>query len=242
MGRIRSVNPRFFTDEDLVTVSMPARLLIIGLGIEADDKGVFEWKLATLKMRLFPADNVDVGPLMDELKAIDAIRLYEIDGRKYGAIRNFRVFQRPKSPNDVHPMPDDFRKYVGLASGISPAFPRKGEIAPQVEDGEEDVGKQKGKKEGGASAHRTSEEFAFEGRTIRLKRADLDQWQTRFYAIPDITAELTALDGWLGKQSAEKRKGWFHSVPGMLNRKHQEMVSASRAVLATSDDEELPIA
>lgn len=139
MARIRSVHPGFFTDEALVSVTMGARLLFIGLGVEADDKGVFEWKPITLKMRIFPADNVDVSALLAELEAVNAIQNYEIDGRKYGAIRNFRQFQRPKTPNDVHPMPPHFRNYVGLTGIVSPDLPQKGEIHPQMEEGEEEV-------------------------------------------------------------------------------------------------------
>jgi hypothetical protein len=135
MARIRSVHPGFFTDEELVGTSMAARLLIIGLWIEADDKGVFEWKPITLKMRIFPVDNVDIPEVLAELEIAKAIRSYEIEGRKYGAIRNFRVYQRPKTPNDVHPMPDDFRNWVGLTRDISPPIPRKGEKTPQMEDG-----------------------------------------------------------------------------------------------------------
>ena len=135
MARIRSVHPGFFTDERLVCVSMSARMLFIGLGVEADDKGTFEWKPLTLKMRIFPADNLDVSTLLAELEEVDAIVAYEIDGRKYGAIRNFRKFQKPKTPNDIHPMPDDFRNYVGLTEHVSEAFPQKVEKPPQMEDG-----------------------------------------------------------------------------------------------------------
>lgn len=138
MARIRSIHPGFFTDEELVGTSMAARLLVIGLWIEADDKGVFEWKPITLKMRIFPVDNVDIPELLEELVQARAIKQYEIDGRKYGAIRNFCQYQRPKSPNDVHPMPDDFRNWVGSPREISPPIPRKGEKSPQREEGGED--------------------------------------------------------------------------------------------------------
>lgn len=144
MSRIRSIHPGFFTDEDMVQVSRDARLLFLGLGVEADDKGAFEWKLTTIKMRLFPADHVDIDTLLAELVSIDAVSSYEIDGRKYGAIRNFRKFQRPKKPNDVHPMPDQFRTYVGLSDASSEQVPHQSrtgsEIAPQMEDGGEDGG------------------------------------------------------------------------------------------------------
>lgn len=142
MSRIRSVHPGFFTDESLVSVSAFARLLFIGLGIEADDKGAFEWKPLTLKMKIFPADTVDVSTLLEELTRVNAIMFYEMGGRKYGAIRNFRKFQRPKTPNDLYPVTDEVRNYVGLTKVTSEPFPPKGETlppegekSPQMEDG-----------------------------------------------------------------------------------------------------------
>jgi len=142
MARIRSVHPQFFTDEDLVTVSAFARLLFIGLGVQADDKGIFEWKPVTLKMRLFPADSLEVPELLEELVGANCIAMYELDERKFGAIRNFRKYQRPKTPNDVHPIPDDFRNYVGLTNVIAETeavnptpFPPKGEKHIQMKDG-----------------------------------------------------------------------------------------------------------
>ncbi len=135
MSRIRSVHPGFFTDERMVETSMGARMLFIGLGIEADDKGIFEWKTLTLKMRIFPADNLDVGELLSELLAADAVRNYEIGGRHFGAIRNFRKFQKPKTPNDIHPITDEMRNYVGLTEPTSEPFPPKEEKPFQMEDG-----------------------------------------------------------------------------------------------------------
>src|SRR5690606_34184708 len=107
MSRIRSVHPGFFTDENLVPCSAFARLLYIGLGVEADDKGIFECKLLQLKMKVFPGDNVDVVALLAELVEAGNVRQFEVAGKAYGAIRNFRKYQKPKTPNDVHPMPDE---------------------------------------------------------------------------------------------------------------------------------------
>jgi hypothetical protein len=149
VSRIRSVHPGFFKDERLVATSAFARLLFIGLGVEADDKGIFEWKPLTLKMNIFPADNLDVSELLAELEAVEQVKQFEVAGRKYGAIRNFRKFQKPKTPNDVHPMPPDIGIYVALAGDVSEndgaeesQFPPKGETIPrkveksiQMEDG-----------------------------------------------------------------------------------------------------------
>lgn len=151
MSRIRSIHPGFFTDERLVSTSMAARLLFLGLGVEADDKGIFEWKPVTLKMRIFPADNVDVASCLGELEQAGVIQSYEMDGRKYGAIRNFRRHQRPKTPNDIHPITPEIRTYIGppskkpeKPSGEGVSFPQKGEKSAQMEDGGGKGGKPSG--------------------------------------------------------------------------------------------------
>lgn len=141
MARIRSVHPGLFTDEAFVSVSDAAQIFYIGLLTESDDQGVFEWKPVTLKMRLRPASLSPVDELLAELEGAQRIIRYEISGRHYGAIRNFRKFQRPKSPNALHPTTDDIRSYVGLSPVISemsddqpPPIPPNGEIPPQMEE------------------------------------------------------------------------------------------------------------
>jgi hypothetical protein len=146
MSRIRSIHPGLWTDEEFVTLSAFARLLFIGLWNECDDKGTFEWKPLTLKMRIMPADNVDVAALLAEIEAIGAIKTYTADGKRFGAVRNFRKFQKPKTPNNIHPATAEILKFVGLSSetkAIEPdafppkeeAFPPKGEIVALMEDG-----------------------------------------------------------------------------------------------------------
>ena len=120
MARIRSIHPGFWTDEAVVSVSRDARLFLIGIWNQCDDKGVFEWKPIGLLMRIFPADQMDVVGLLAELEKADLIRGFEEDGRKYGAVRNFVIFQRPNKPNDVYPLPEELRHFSGLTSDGSP--------------------------------------------------------------------------------------------------------------------------
>lgn len=78
-----------------------------------------------------------------------------------------------------------------------------------------------------AEGHQEAREngrYAFEGQVIRLNSRDLDRWRTTFTAIPDLTAELTSIDTWLADQPETKRRAWFHTVSGCLNRKHQEFL------------------
>ena len=117
MSRIRSVHPGLWTDEAFMglTVAAPhACLLLIGLWNEADDSGVFEWKPLTLKAKILPAAMVDVVELLAILLAEGFIVSFDDSARTYGAIHNFRRFQRPDSPKAWHPLPDNLRAFVYL--------------------------------------------------------------------------------------------------------------------------------
>ncbi len=171
MARIRSIHPGFFTDEAIVSASPQAQVFLIGLWTQCDDQGVFEWKPVTLKMRILPAANCDATVLLAELAALGIIKQIDVGPLKYGLVRNFRKYQRPKKPNSAYPLPAEFRTYVGLTGKIpepddgeeadsgppdtpeggpdSPPVPHQGgtgsEIRPQME---EEGGRMKGKEVG----------------------------------------------------------------------------------------------
>lgn len=131
MSRIRSIHPGQWTDEAFVECSAFARLLALGVRNEADDNGVFEWRPTRLKMRLFPADAIDVAELLGELEERGLVLRFDADDRQYGAIRNFRVYQNPRSPKAEHPITDDAERFVGDRVGDDapakrgPGRPRK---------------------------------------------------------------------------------------------------------------------
>jgi hypothetical protein len=114
MARIRSTFPGQWTDEEFVECQPLARLLILALRNEADDQGVFEWKPLGLKMRLMPADNVDVGELLAELEEHSHVKKFTANGKAYGAIRNFVKYQRPKKPTKLHPLPVELHAWVRM--------------------------------------------------------------------------------------------------------------------------------
>lgn len=155
MARIRSVHPSLFTDEAWVSCSPLARILYIGLWTDADDQGLFEWKPLQIKMRLLPGDATSAADLLAELSDVGLLSRFDHDGKPYGALKDFRRYQRPKKPNAIHPLPDEWREYVGLseAEGGEPVpsdaelvgnqFPPEREKSPQMEDGGEDVGRKK---------------------------------------------------------------------------------------------------
>ena len=67
MPKIRGIHPGYWTDEDIVELSIPARLLFIGLWTYACDNGHLDDKPKQIRMRLFPADDVNVDKMLDEL-------------------------------------------------------------------------------------------------------------------------------------------------------------------------------
>lgn len=74
--------------------------------------------------------------------------------------------------------------------------------------------------------------LAFSGRVIRLNQRDFDEWKRRYFSIPDLSAELGALDDWLRDQDETVRKKWFQVVSGALSKKHQAVIAESKTVEA----------
>lgn len=142
MPRIRSIHPGLFTDDAFMSLSIEARIFLIGLWCEADDQGIFQVKPPTLKARIFPANDIDVVALINELEAHKFVKPFEENGCRYGAIRNFRKWQRPKKPNAIHPLPSDLRSYVRIDSdrgkAVTNHFPTRPENPAQREDGGEE--------------------------------------------------------------------------------------------------------
>jgi hypothetical protein len=138
MARIRSIHPGLWTDETYVSLSPFARLLFLGIWNECDDMGSFEWSPVKLKMRLLPADSVDAVALLEELTDAGCIMAYEAGGKRYGAVRNFCQYQRPKKPNSTYPQTEAVRNWVNTEARSTrdggeldtPSATSSGELTP----------------------------------------------------------------------------------------------------------------
>jgi hypothetical protein len=115
MARIRTIKPEFFTSEDIVELSAFARLLYISTWCEADREGRLTWKPKTFKLRYFPADNVDIDALCNELIERKLIVLYG-DGLAY--IPSFSKHQHinPREARSELPEPTQQKARVDDAS------------------------------------------------------------------------------------------------------------------------------
>ena len=80
--RIRQVRPEFFTDPLTARLSIPTRLLYIGMWCVADDDGWLRWDVSHLAVLLLPYESVHrreghIEHARDELVAADRLRLLD---------------------------------------------------------------------------------------------------------------------------------------------------------------------
>ena len=108
MARIRSLHPGFWTDEKVVTLSLAARLLFMGIWTYADDAGRIEAKPGQLKLLVFPGDpctKQDVAGWLGELETAGLLQRYEVEGTSYLHCTNWARYQLPRYPLLRFPAP-----------------------------------------------------------------------------------------------------------------------------------------
>jgi hypothetical protein len=101
MARIRTIKPDFWTDEKLTECSLSARLLFIGTWNFADDNGNLDRSHKQIKARVFPLDNIECEPLLNELIAQGLLTEYAVEGKLYLHIQGFtkhQLINRPSKP------------------------------------------------------------------------------------------------------------------------------------------------
>jgi len=92
--RIRTIKPEFFIHDGLADQPPLARLLFIGLWGLADIAGRLEDKPRRIKAQVLPYDECCASELLEGLEAGGFITRYEVGGRGFIEIPNFRKHQR----------------------------------------------------------------------------------------------------------------------------------------------------
>ena len=112
MARIRSIKPEFWTSEQVMGLSLPARLTFIGLLNFCDDAGNHPASNVVLKAKVFPSDALDTGAVQGwtgELLRAGLVAVYEAGGHDYwhvtGWFRHQKI-ERPTPPR-YPPHPED---------------------------------------------------------------------------------------------------------------------------------------
>ena len=95
MARSRNIKPGFFSNEHLAELDFATRLLFNGMWTEADREGRLEDRPRRLKMALFPADNVDINRMLDDLDHLGFIKRYTVGDVKAIQVINWAKHQNP---------------------------------------------------------------------------------------------------------------------------------------------------
>ena len=115
MARIRTIKPEFWTDGSIIECSVNARLMFIGTWNFADDEGNLDRSAKQIKARIFPADQIDCEPLIQELITHGLIIEYSVNGKKYLHILGFKTHQLINRPGKAQcPIYDESLNVQGV--------------------------------------------------------------------------------------------------------------------------------
>ncbi len=115
MSRIRTIKPEFWVSEQVVSLSLEARLLFIGLWNFSDDNGVHPVGYVKLKAEIFPCDNFGTEQIkkwVNELLNNNLLREYAVDEQMYWLITGWHKHQKIDRPNPKHPLPQSALKKI----------------------------------------------------------------------------------------------------------------------------------
>lgn len=152
MGRIRTIKPELFLDEELGALSGDHLALFVGLLTIADREGRMEWRPGRVKATLFPYRAVDVAALAADLDGLNKVQLYEVDATPLLWVPGFVRHQRPhpKEPASVLPeAPSREKKRPAVKGSVAiPSSP----VGREGKGREGDLGKEGKKLAGPAPA------------------------------------------------------------------------------------------
>lgn len=127
MARIRSTKPEFWASEQIMDLSIPARLAFIGLWNFCDDSGVHPASARTLKAELFPSDDMTadvVGGLVVEMIQQGLVIEFEAEGKRYWHVTGWAKHQKIDKPTYRYPAPPTSHSNPRALAEASPNPPR----------------------------------------------------------------------------------------------------------------------
>src|SRR3990167_1094160 len=127
MARRRVLDPDFWTDEEIATLSPYARLLFMGLwGICDDTNATLPDRPEWIKVQIFPYDQVNVRELLAEIEKIGKIERFLFNSKHYWHITNFHKHQVINRPSRAKYPPHKIRTSLLSESSMSTHPEKKG--------------------------------------------------------------------------------------------------------------------
>lgn len=146
-GRIRTVKPEWLEDEALGDVSVGARFMSVALLMLVDDEGRAEASDRKLAAKIFMYEpDLEKKLAMTreysrELASIRYVTFYEVDGKRYLQINNFKKHQKIDRPSPSRlPAPEDKYSSATVSDSTSPREESRAVASPRSVYGR-DLGK-----------------------------------------------------------------------------------------------------
>ena len=103
MSRKRMISPEFYTDEKIIELPIPARLMFIGIWNHANDEGILKNSPKQLKVQIYPADeDMTLNLIKQYIELMVSLKLLtkgvNIDGSELLKITNWADHQKINRP------------------------------------------------------------------------------------------------------------------------------------------------
>lgn len=219
MPRIRTIKPAFWLDPDLASVSLEARLTYIGLWNLSDDRGVFEYIPAKIRVQLFPYDfnvtNDNLTCWLQELLQIHNIIRFSEGSKTFGFIPSFAKHQQVQHPS---------KSYFSLS------LPSLTESSVSTHESSENVGREEERGRGGEvegekeSLQREEKEKVSEPLGRVIKAYEQNFGMVTSFLLDDLTDALKeygedAVIGALRKAVENNKRRWTYARAILQNWK-----------------------
>jgi hypothetical protein len=194
MGRIRTVKPEFFYDEELSSLSAETHLLAAGLLTYADDFGYFNAnpglvRAGTLTLRELSGE---IPEMLASLSRIGYLRLGSApDGKRYGHIVKFTTHQRVShpTPSKIEPLPITWESDSGSLPNFSGELRNDSALNREQGTGNREQGT--GKTSDVETSGDQSQLELIEGTTLQADNRDKAQEAEEPLSLPDWVPEKT---------------------------------------------------
>jgi len=112
MARKRMIDPKFWADDKMMSLTTRHRLLFIGIWNFSDDGGIHKNSDNMLKAEVFPGDDItveEVGRLKDELIQQELIVPFNSEGIELFYVKNWKIYQSIQKPiPSKYTLPEDY--------------------------------------------------------------------------------------------------------------------------------------
>ena len=106
------IDPKFWADDKMMSLTTRHRLLFIGIWNFSDDGGIHKNSNNMLKAEVFPCDDIiveEVGKLKDELIELELIIPFNSNGIELFYVKNWKIYQSIQKPiPSKYKLPDDY--------------------------------------------------------------------------------------------------------------------------------------